>query len=67
LSDEVKVPFSIIPKLGCDEKDIPTFVRKGNGTRRVQPEVIKVGTIIDTCFNDNGEYDTPTFLRRQAE
>jgi len=67
LSDEVKVPFSVIPKLGCDEKDIPTFVRKGNGTRRVQPEVIKVGTIIDTCFNDNGEYDTPTFLRRQAE
>jgi len=67
LSDEVKVPFSVISKLGCDEKDIPTFVRKGNGTRRVQPEVIKVGTIIDTCFNDNGEYDTPTFLRRQAE
>ena len=51
----------------ADDKDIPSYVRKGGANRHLQPEVIKVGTIIDSCFNDNGEYDTPTFLRQQAE
>ena len=48
--------------------DSPTILRnKFRGLRRITPEVVKVGTIIDGYFNEGCDYDTPTFLRRQAE
>ena len=50
------------------EEDSPSIWRKKlRELRQVQPEVVKVGTIIDGYFNEECEYDTPTFLRRQAE
>jgi len=48
--------------------DSPTILRnKFRGLRRITPEVVKVGTIIDGYFNEGCDYDTPTFLRRHAE
>jgi cell division protein FtsZ len=67
ISEGLKQNISVISRYMADDKDIPSYVRKGTANRHFQPEVIKVGTIIDSCFNDNGEYDTPTFLRQQAE
>lgn len=66
ISDDLKQNISFISKYMADDKDIPTYARRASN-RRLQPEIVKVGTIIDSCFNDSGEYDTPTFLRRQAE
>jgi len=68
ISQDLKRNISLISKRIQEDKDIPAFERLRPGMRReAQPEVVKVGTIIDSCFNESGEYDTPTFLRRQAE
>ncbi len=66
-SEDLKHNISIISKYMFEDKDIPSYVRRGTAGRHLKPEVVKVGTIIDSCFNENGDYDTPTFLRRQAE
>lgn len=63
---EMKGNLSLVSNPRQDELDIPTWIREKD-RKRVKPEVIKVGTIIDTFFNEGVEFDTPTFLRRQAE
>jgi cell division protein FtsZ len=69
LAKELKSNVSFISKRIQEDKDIPTFIRERRPEVQpvVKPEVIKVGTIIDSYFNESDEYDTPTFLRRQAE
>ncbi|MBW1679072.1 MAG: cell division protein FtsZ [Deltaproteobacteria bacterium] len=69
LAKELKNNVSFISKRIQEDKDIPTFIRERRPEVQpvVKPEVIKVGTIIDSYFNESDEYDTPTFLRRQAE
>ncbi|MFH0812000.1 MAG: cell division protein FtsZ [Pseudomonadota bacterium] len=64
---DLKDNVSLMSKYRREEEDTPAYVRRKHGVRQVKPEVIKVGTIIDSYFNECGEYDTPTFLRRQAE
>jgi cell division protein FtsZ len=67
-SQDLKSNISLISKYIQEDTDTPAFMRKGNHeAQQEKPEVIKVGTIIDSCFNEGNEYDTPTFLRRQAE
>jgi cell division protein FtsZ len=66
LQKEMKGNLSLISTPRQDELDIPTWIREKE-RKRVKPEVIKVGTIVDTFFNEGIEFDTPTFLRRQAE
>jgi len=68
LSQDLKSNISLISRYMQEDRDTPAFMRKGhNDLQQEKPEVIKVGTIIDSCFNEGNEYDTPTFLRRQAE
>jgi len=68
LSQDLKSNISLISKYMQEDKDTPAFLRKGyRDLQHDKLEVIKVGTIIDSCFNEGSEYDTPTFLRRQAE
>jgi cell division protein FtsZ len=68
LSEDLKSNISLISKYIQEDKDTPAFLRKGHrDLQQEKPEVIKVGTIVDSCFNEGNEYDTPTFLRRQAE
>jgi len=69
LAKELKNNVSFISKRIQEDKDIPTFIRERRPEVQpvVKPEVIKVGTIVDSYFNESDEYDTPTFLRRQAE
>jgi len=67
-SQDLKSNISLISKHMQEDKDTPAFLRNGpHNLQQEKPEVIKVGTIIDSCFNEGSEYDTPTFLRRQAE
>ncbi|MBN2468304.1 MAG: cell division protein FtsZ [Deltaproteobacteria bacterium] len=68
LSEDLRRNISVISKqMQEKDMDVPAYIRKRGYLNRVKPEVVKVGTIIDSCFNESGEYDTPTFLRRHAE
>ena len=67
ISEDIQQNISVISRFMTDDKDIPSYARRAQNGRSMKPEVVKVGTIIDSCFNDNGDYDTPTFLRMQAE
>ncbi len=68
ISKELKSNVSFISTYMQEEKDTPAYIRKRDQKVQTEkPEVIKVGTIIDSYFNEGSEYDMPTFLRRQAE
>ena len=68
LSKDLKSNISLISKYTQEDRDIPAYKRmRQHEVQQVKPEIIKVGTIIDSCFNEGSEYDMPTFLRRQAE
>jgi cell division protein FtsZ len=68
ISKELRSNVSFISTYMQEEKDAPAYIRKRNQEVQAEkPEVIKVGTIIDSYFNEGSEYDMPTFLRRQAE
>jgi len=66
LSPDMRKNISLISKHINEDKYIPAYKRVGKDIPGVKPEVVKVGTIIDSCFNESGEYDTPTFLRQQT-
>jgi len=63
----LKSNVSFINKYLPEEDSPAVWRKKFTEPRPANPEVVKVGTIIDGFFNDNFDYDTPTFLRRQAE
>lgn len=66
ISPDMRKNISLISKYIQEDKELPAYQRSGNDIQGIKPEVVKVGTIIDSCFNESGEYDTPTFLRRQT-
>ena len=64
---QFKSNVSFLNKYIQDEDSPAVWRDKLKELRRVTPDVVKVGTIIDGYFNDGYDYDTTTFLRRHAE
>ena len=60
LAEPYTIPFS-----RREDQDIPAYVRKNKKTEGNEP--IRMGMIIDESVIEEDEYNTPTFLRKQAD
>jgi cell division protein FtsZ len=68
-ANEVRLPKdSIAPAMIIDDLDVPTVIRKERGATELRNgEIRRLGKLGGYSADDEDLYDTPTFLRKQAD